>query len=147
MDAKSLSSRINDLFHQNKWEEARKILEIESERDPHSHWVLTQLGVTFYEESKYEDALKLFFTSLNIVDTCPLTLWNMAGTLDALGEYARAVQIYTWLLQSTKSSDEDPCWESKEWTDALKTDCVYRLGVCFRHLGKKLEAEHASGSM
>src|SRR6185437_5093524 len=34
-----------------------------------------------------------------------------------------------------------PCWESKEWSDSLKTDCVYRLGVCCRHLGEDREAE------
>jgi tetratricopeptide (TPR) repeat protein len=142
MAGKSLSSKINDLFRQCKWEEARKILQLERERDPRSHWVLTQLGVTFYEQLRYEDALKIFLASLNILGDCPLTLWNLAGTLDSLGKHAGAMQIYTWLLQSKKTADEDPCWESKEWTDALKTDCVYRMGVCFRHLGKKQEAEH-----
>jgi tetratricopeptide (TPR) repeat protein len=142
MAARRLSSKINSLFCQCKWEQARNILEVAREQSPRDHWVLTQLGVTFYEQHKYEDALKLFLASRDIVDNCPLTLWNHAGTLDALGKHTEAMQIYTWLLQSNKSPDDDPCWESKEWTDGLKTDCVYRLGVCFRHLGKKQEAEH-----
>jgi tetratricopeptide (TPR) repeat protein len=142
MAAKSLSTKINDLFNQRKWEEARQILELERERDPQNHWVLTQLGVTFYEQFEYNHALKIFLASLNILNDCPLTLWNLAGTLDSLGKPDRAVEIYTWLLQSRITADEDPCWESKERTDALKADCVYRLGVCFRHLGKKPEAEH-----
>ncbi len=142
MAARRLSSKINSLFCQCKWEQARNILEVARERSPRDHWVLTQLGVTFYEQHKYEDALKLFLASRDIVDNCPLTLWNHAGTLDALGKHTEAMQIYIWLLQSNKSPDDDPCWESKEWTDRLKTDCVYRLGVCFKHLGKKQEAEH-----
>jgi len=103
--------------------------------------VLTQLGVIFYEQRRYQEALELFLTSRRIVSDCPLTLWNLAGALDALGKSAQAVRIYTWLLDSKKSPEEDPCWESKEWTDALKTDCVYRLGLCFQHMGKKHKAE------
>ena len=142
MPAKSLSSKIHELFRQGEWEEAREILEGEREKEPRSHWVLTQLGVTFYERFKYEDAYKLFLDSLNILNDCPLTLWNLAGTLDSLGKHADAIRIYTWLLRSKKTADESPCWESKEWSEVLKTDCVYRMGVCFRHLDKKHEAEH-----
>src|SRR5262249_34422721 len=103
--------------------------------------ILTQLGVTFYEEHRYDEALNLFLESLRIVPDCPLTLWNLAGTLDALGQPAQGLRIYTWLLRSKKTPEDDPCWESQEWSDALKTDCVYRLGVCFKHLGQKKKAE------
>ncbi len=58
------------------------------------------------------------------------------------GKSAEAVRIYAWLLESKKSPEDDPCWESKDWADALKTDCVYRLGVCFEHLRKKQKAEN-----
>ena len=97
--------------------------------------------MTFYEQRRYEEALELFLASCDIVPDCPLTLWNVAGALDALGKSAQAVGVYTWLLQSKKSPEEDPCWESKEWTDSLKADSMYRLGVCFQHLGKKRKAE------
>jgi tetratricopeptide (TPR) repeat protein len=142
MNTDRLNNTINDLFERGEWDKARRLLEKEREKDPQSHWLLTQLGVTFYEQRKYEKALQLFLDSRKIVDDCPLTLWNLAGTLDALGKHAGAVSIYTWLLQTNKSAAEDPCWESKEWTDALKTDCVYRLGVCFQHLNKTKSAEH-----
>jgi tetratricopeptide (TPR) repeat protein len=136
------NDQIDDLFRRGEWVEARKLLEEERETDPNNHWLLTQLGVTFYEQKRYEDALKLFLASLSLVDNCPLTLWNLAGTLDALGKYGGAMQIYTWLLKSKTSPSDDPCWESKEWADALKADSVYRLGVCFQNLGKKEEAEY-----
>jgi tetratricopeptide (TPR) repeat protein len=136
------SDAINDLFRQGEWGVARKRLERERAKDPDNHWVLTQLGVTFYEQRQYKEALRLFQASLKIVPDCPLTLWNLAGTLDALGQCAGAIQIYTWLLKSRNSPADDPCWESKEWTDALKTDCIYRLGVCFEHVGRREAAEH-----
>jgi hypothetical protein len=142
MARNKLDDKVNDLFHRGEWEAARTVLERERERDPDNHWVLTQLGVTLYEQRRYREALKLFLASLKIVPDCPLALWNLAATLDALGRSADAVRIYTWLLQSDKTPEEDPCWESKEWTEALKADCVYRLGVCFRHLGKRRKAEN-----
>ncbi len=134
--------KIEALFRREEWAKARALLERERAHDPANHWLLTQLGVTFYEQRQYDDALRMFLASRKIVADCPLTLWNLAGTLDALGLHARALRIYTRLLQSNQSSDDDPCWESKEWTDALKADCVYRLGVSFQHLGKKHKAEH-----
>jgi len=80
--------------------------------------------------------------SREIVTDCPLTLWNLAGALDSLGKSADALSVYTWLLQTNKSPDDDPCWESKAWTDSLKADCVYRVGVCLGHLGKSKKAEN-----
>jgi pentatricopeptide repeat protein len=137
-----LNGAIDGLFKRGRWNEARRLLERAREKDPENHWLVTQLGVTFYEQQRYHEALVLFAASLEIVPDCPLTLWNLAGTLDALGKPARAVSIYTWLLQSDRSSKDDPCWESRQWTDALKADCAYRLGVCFEHLGRKQKARH-----
>ena len=136
-----LNSRIDKLFDREAWDDARRILERERKKNPRDHWVLTQLGVTFYEQRQYEEALQLFVASQRIVPDCPLTLWNLAGALDALGRHASALRIYTWILRCKKSADKDPCWESKQWADALRTDCVYRVGVCFQHLGKKRKAE------
>jgi tetratricopeptide (TPR) repeat protein len=132
---------INELLRRAQWIEARRLLERARKSDPKSHWLITQLGVTYYEQGEYKNALKHFLASLRIVSDCPLTLWNLAGTFDSLGNYDAAMSIYNWLLQTDKSSEDDPCWESKAWTDALKTDCVYRVGVCFQHLGKNQHAE------
>jgi len=135
------NDRVNTLFHQERWNEARALLQEDLEKAPDNHWLLTQVGVTYYEQKQYKKALQLFLTSREIVADCPLTLWNLAGTLDALGKHSRAVAIYTWILESKKSPKDDPCWESSKWTEALKADAVYRLGVCFEHMAKKRKAE------
>ncbi|MBW3595674.1 MAG: tetratricopeptide repeat protein [Planctomycetes bacterium] len=142
MSSNAMSERINTLFEKEKWEQARKLLEAAREKTPKSHWVLTQLAVTYYEERRYAEALRLLLESRRLVPDCPLTLWNLAGTLDAIGKHRDAVRVYTWLLKSNRTAKNDPCWESTEWTDALKTDCVYRLGACFGRLGKRQIAEH-----
>jgi tetratricopeptide (TPR) repeat protein len=133
---------IDDLFEREKWKEARKLLQEASKKDPESHWMLTQLGVTYYEQRRYEEALERFLASLGLDAECPLTLWHLAGTLDALGKHTAAIEIFTWLLETNRSPAKYSCWESPAWADKLKTDCLYRLGVCFRHLGKKKNAEH-----
>ncbi|MCI0641954.1 MAG: tetratricopeptide repeat protein [Gemmataceae bacterium] len=137
----SMSDKVNDLFQRSEWERARQLLEKARDKNPASHWVLTQLGVTYYEQRRYEEARQLFAASLELVDDCPLTLWHLAGALDALGKPARAKRILEWLLECNISPEQDPCWESKEWSDALKADCVYRLGLCFEKQGAKRKAE------
>lgn len=72
---------------------------------------------------------------------CPLTLWHLAGVLDALGRHREALSIFVSLLKAKKLPDEDPCWESEQWTERLKADCVYSAGICFQNLGKKKKAE------
>lgn len=133
---------IEALLDQGAWEEARQRIERELTQRPEDHWLLTQLGVTYYEQQRYPESLRPLLAALEIVPDCPLTLWNLAGALDALGKPDLAIRIYTWLLRSKKVPDDDPCWESQEWTDALKTDCVYRLGVCLQHKEQWESAEH-----
>lgn len=139
--SKPFSDRINALFQRSEWKKARQLLEKEQEKDPSAHWVLTQLGVTFYEERRYKKALQFFEASKQIVPDCPLTIWNFAGTLDSLGRHTEALRHFASLLQSQKTAKEDPCWESRAWTEALKTDCLYRMGICFENLGEKKQAE------
>jgi tetratricopeptide (TPR) repeat protein len=141
MTKDNFSKKIYRLFEREEWRAARRLLERDLKQDPTNHWLLTQLGVTFYEQRRYREALKLFQESRAIVPDCPLTLWNLAGALDALGRHRAAIRILTWLLESKTSAEDDPCWESQEWTDALKADCVFSLGVAFERLGKKRKAE------
>src|SRR5437660_10867347 len=116
MAAANLGDRISDLILGEEWEKARALIEKALKKEPESHWLLTQLAETYYEQRQYKKALGLLLKSLEIVPDCPLTLWHLAGTLDALGYAAGALRLYIWLLESRKTPAEDPCWESREWT-------------------------------
>ena len=48
---------IESLIERERWADARKRIERELKSDPDNHWLLTQLGVTLYEERRYRDAL------------------------------------------------------------------------------------------
>jgi len=138
----STNGTIEGHLQKGHWDAARKLIERALTKQPDNHWLLTQLGVTYYEQGQYRESLTPLLASLDIVPDCPLTLWNLAGALDAIGKSEAAVEIYTWLLRSKKSANDDPCWESKEWANALKADCVYRLGVCFKHLKRWESSDH-----
>jgi tetratricopeptide (TPR) repeat protein len=137
----TIGASLAALFQSGQWADARKLLESELVKEPDNHWLLTQLGVTYYEQQQYEEALKNFQAASRITPDCPLVLWNTAGALDALGKHAKAIQVFTRLLKCDVEPEADACWESPEWSAALKADCVYRLGSCFRDIGKKEPAE------
>ncbi len=141
MATNKIGKQIDDLINAERWEEARKLIQEALKKEPDSHWLLTQLGETYYEERQYKQALQMLLQSQEILPDCPLTLWHLAGTLDALGRHATAIRLYGWLLRSKRTPKDDPCWESTAWTDLLKTDCVYRIGLCFRHLKQNEPAE------
>jgi tetratricopeptide (TPR) repeat protein len=138
--ATRIGKQIDDLIQREQWDKARALIAKALVKEPDSHWLLTQLGETYYEQRDYKQALGLLLKSLDIVPDCPLTLWHLAGTLDALGYSSGALRLFTWLLRSKRTAADDPCWESTAWTDALKTDCVFRIGVCFQHLNRKDKA-------
>jgi tetratricopeptide (TPR) repeat protein len=142
MASSRVGKQIDDLIDAERWVEARALIKEALQKEPRSHWLLTQLGETYYEQQHYKKALKLLLQSRDILPDCPLTLWHLANTLDALAYPAGALRLYTWLLRSKRTPEDDPCWESAEWTDSLKTDCVFRMGLCFKHLGRTELAAH-----
>ena len=101
--------RIDAALRRGDWPQARQLLQLELKREPDNHWLLTQVGVTLYEERRYKSAMKQLAHSIRIVPDCPLTLWNLAGTLDALGRPEQAIPVYVRLIRSTTTASDDPC--------------------------------------
>lgn len=138
---KSLTKTINRLFAEQRWAEARAILDKELARHPDSHWLRARLSTTFYEERKYERALEQIERAYRHAPDCPLVLWDYAGTLDAVGRTAEAIEIYGQLLgKGVHAVAYEECGEGVSWAIALLTDCWYRLGVCYEHLGNATAA-------
>ncbi len=140
MSTSTITNKIESCLSHNEWSKARTLILGELRNEPDDHWLLTQLGVTFYEEKKYKAAIEKFLESFRLDSDCPLTLWNLAGALDSLGQSQKAINIYAQLLGSKITAADDPCWESSEWADSLKTDCLYRVGCCFAKLKQKKNA-------
>jgi tetratricopeptide (TPR) repeat protein len=140
-----LSREINLLFEQGEWVPARALLEKELHKpgNENDHWLLTRIGTTFYEERDYQTALKYAQKAYERSPSCPLVLWDYAGTLDALGDSREAFRIYWTLLDKEPagvSAHDCGKGEGRRWTVGLLTDCIYRAALCLKHLGMKDEA-------
>src|SRR5690348_7728335 len=99
MASSKIGKQIDDLIDAEQWEQARTIIDKARKKEPQSHWLITQLGDTYYEQRQYIKALEVLLRSRDILGDCPLTLWHLAGTLDVLGDHCGAVRLYTWLLR------------------------------------------------
>ena len=132
------TKQINARLNKEDWPGARELIRAELRKDPHDHWLLTQLSTTYYEEKKYRHALTIVKKALAEMPTCPLVLWDYACTLDMLGQRRKAMAIYKKLLRTdVPESAYDECWEGKEWAASLRADCKYRIAQCYRDLGNK----------
>jgi tetratricopeptide (TPR) repeat protein len=135
-NGKRLSKTVDRLFAQEKWAKARAVLEKELVRDPESHWLRARLSTTYYEERNYDRALEEIELAYHRRPECPLVLWDYAGTLDAVGRTAEAIEIYGSLLgKGVDAVAHDECGEGVPWAIGLLTDCCFRLGVCYENLG------------
>jgi tetratricopeptide (TPR) repeat protein len=139
----NLSDKINHLFDEDRYEEARTLLEKELAKSGNEsdHWLLTRLSTTYYEQRKYKQALQLVEKAHQQAPHCPLVLWDYAGTLDALGHSQQAIEVYMSLIErGAEKVGRDECGEGLEWAIVLLTDCYYRISLCLQDLNRSKEA-------
>ena len=67
-----MSKRVEELIEKEDWRGARKLIRSALREEPNSHWFWTRLGLTFYEERRYVEALKHERKALDLAPQCPL---------------------------------------------------------------------------
>lgn len=106
-------------------------------RNPRDHFALTRLGSIVYEERRYREALTLSRKAFAIAPHCPLVLWDLAGSLDALGKRQHAIAIWRGLLRrGVQRIAMGRCGEGEIWARSLLTDCRFRLGEAYGETGR-----------
>ena len=136
-----MSKTIEIAIRANKWKEARLLIRAELRRNPESHWLLTRLSLTYYEQYDYRRALSYSRRALQLAPHCPLVLWDYAGDLDMLGQKKTAMKIYHKLIRrGTRSIAHDECGEGLARARGLVADSFYRLAHCHLDLGQHREA-------
>jgi len=132
------SRQIESLLRKESWKQARKVIRIELAKDPKSHWLLTRLSATYYEERRYKLALKCVKKARLIAPECPLVIWDYAGSLDMLGREEAAITIWKKLIsRGERSIAFDECGEGLRWARSLINDCYYRIGNSYREIGNE----------
>jgi tetratricopeptide (TPR) repeat protein len=136
-----VSSSIEERIAEDDWTGARKLIRAELKKTPNSHWLLTRLGLTYYEQKQYARALHIEERALRISPRCPLVLWDYAGSLQMLKRHKEAVAIYSRLIRrGARSIAYDECGEGLAWARGLVVDCHYRRGESYQALGRKRDA-------
>jgi predicted Zn-dependent protease len=128
----SREQRLNDAIDRDDWATARALLEIELREKPDSHWLLTRLSLTYYEERNYAKALEISQQAMKLMPTCPLVRWDYAGALETTDCVAEAIAVWQGLVaQGAASIARDPCGEGRPQARSLVADCQYRLAKAF----------------
>ncbi len=136
-----MSQAIEDCIAHEQWEAARRLIEEALTDMPESHWLLTRLGLTYYEQFDYRKALEIAEKALAIAPDCPLVLWDYAGSLEMLDRPQEAIAVYQKLIErGVEALAYDECGEGRAWARGLYADCFYRMSHCCLALGRKAEA-------
>lgn len=128
-----MSAEIEAAIDAEDWSVARILIETALESEPDNHWLITRLGLTYYEQYDYELSLQYSCAALEIAPTCPLALWDCAGSLDMLKRYDEAAHYYRQLIDAGDDAIAfGDCGEGLDWARSLVRDCHFRLGDCLR---------------
>ena len=134
-------NEIEVLIRADKWLQARAAIEAALCDDPEDHWLLTRLGLTFYEMHDYPAALKCEERAFPLEPNCPLVLWDFAGSLQMLNRHHEAVDLYRRLTRKgPKRIANGPCGEGIGRARGLVADCHYRISKSLDAFGRKDEA-------
>ena len=137
----NLGAKINKLLDLGKYSDARRLIMRALRAEPGSHWLLTRLGVTYYEQHRYREALKAARKALKLAPRCPLVLWDYACDLDMLENERAAIKIWKQLIRrGAKSLAYEECGEGIRWAGSLINDCRYRIGSSYLDLGDREKA-------
>ena len=139
---KSLAARqIESALNRRDWKGARRVIGAALGREPDCHWLLTRLGLTYYEEYDYERALEIGNRAYGLAPKCPLVLWDLAGACDMLGRHHRAMAIYHHLIRrGVESIAFGVCGEGIAWARGLVADCWYRLAGIHSYRARRSSA-------
>jgi tetratricopeptide (TPR) repeat protein len=136
-----MSGDIEKLIGAERWVDARRLIRRALRSKPNDHWLLTRLGLTYYEQRRYEQALKLSERAFSVAPTCPLVLWDYAGCLEMLDRNSEAADIYQRLIRrGPKRIAVGPCGEGLSLARGLVADCHLRLADVFEAMGRGAES-------
>jgi tetratricopeptide (TPR) repeat protein len=129
---------VESLIRAEKWGAARVLIRRRLKQEPRSHWLLTRLGLTYYEQRKYEEALACHEEAVFLSPTCPLVLWDYAGTLQMLGRHRETLDVHRRLSRrGIKRIAFGACGEGVAWAKGLVADCYYRMMDSLDAVGDK----------
>jgi len=140
----SRGAEIERLIAAEDWIGARRKIQQASRGSAPSHWLLSRLALTYYEQYRYKVALKFERRALALAPHCPMVLWGLAGTFDMLERTAEAESIYRRIIRrGPERLATGRCGEGWRWARGLIADCWYRLAQIRERRGDRANARRA----
>ncbi len=140
----SRGSSVERLIAAERWREARASLRRLLADQPDDHWLLARLALTYYEQGAYRRALEIESRAARIAPSCPLVLWDLAGSHQMLGHHKVAADLYRRLLRrGVGRLASGRCGEGVRWARGLVADSWYRLGRSHEALHEPRRAKRA----
>ena len=137
-EGERISLLIETLYEKEQWARVQKLVKKELKNNPNDTWYLGILSSTYYEQKKYIKALAIIKKAIRLTPEEPLLMWHYAGTLYGLGKAKNAINIYKKILKkSIRQIAFIDTTEGISWAKSLINDCRYRIGLCYRDLGKR----------
>lgn len=125
----------------DKWAKARGLIERALQVEPNSHWLMTRLALTYYEQFDYARALEYSKKALLLEPDCPLVQWDYAGALEMLDRPQEAIKMFDGILRrDVDSLANDACGEGRRRARGLRADALYRVAKCHETLGNRKKA-------
>ena len=136
-----MSREIETAIERSDWKEARRLIRAVLRIRPDSHWHLTRLSMTYYEDRDYDRALATGLQAYELAPNCPLVLWDLAGAFDMLDRHLEAVRLYRRLINcGVEVVAVGDCGEGRAWARGLIADCWYRTARCESKRGQRVRA-------
>ena len=132
---------IEEAIAKDQWLLARGRIREKLTEEPDSHWLISRLALTYYEQRQYRRALNYEIKALQIAPYCPLSIWGYAGTLDMLDRKKEALELYRWLISwGEEELAYGPCGEGIQKARSLIADCFYRIALIQARNGQRKRA-------
>lgn len=136
-----VGAAINKAISNDDWPGARVLIERELKLQPDSHWLLSRLALTYYEQFEYARALEIEEKARALAPDCPLVLWGYAGALEMLDRPQEAIVVYEEIIgRGIQALATDPCGEGYARACGLFVDSLYRSAKCWLTFGDRERA-------
>lgn len=136
MSPKRTNQHLERLLREGDWPRARHALKAQLVKQPESHWLLTMVGLTYYEQSQFRRALRYARKAAAIEPRCSLVRDKLALTLWMLNQDAEAIGLWKGLIRDgPRRLSRGRCRESLAWNRTLVNDCRLMLAKAYFESG------------
>lgn len=138
---KEFSAKLNVLLGNEKWEEARKLIEKEIVKYPEEYFLHTSLAKVYFNLKSFDKAFNSALKAMDIEPNDPLVIYDYACTLYSLDKFNDAASEWNRIVkQDIGEILNSEFGEGVKWVKSIVNDSRFRMALCYIELGNKIKA-------